>query len=81
MQKVYIKGYKQHQYCTDIFKLRIFNFMFRWFIDCGEWFVYFYFNKLSVRLSGAGNMIEKYTEEEYIKWLNDHHNWNSENEI
>jgi len=81
MQKVYIKGYKQYQYCTDIFKVRIFNFMFWWFIDCGEWFVYFHSSKFSIRLSEAGNMIEKNTKKEYRKWLNDCHNWNNEDEI
>ena len=78
MQKVYVKGYKRHRYSTNILELRVFNFLLDYFIDCGEWFIYLHFNKLSIRLSGAGNMIEKHTKEEHQKWLNEWHKWCSE---
>lgn len=30
------------------------NFQFRWFTDCGEWFIYIHLGKRWWRFSGAG---------------------------
>jgi hypothetical protein len=44
----------------DILWFTIGRFEFRWFTDCGEWFIYFDWNYddkcISRRLSSAGNM-------------------------
>ncbi len=73
MRKFYLKGHKKNQYCTDILKIRIYNFMFWWFIDCGEWFIYLYFSKFSLRFSGAGFIKDKYNKKEHLKWLKEFH--------
>jgi hypothetical protein len=70
--KFFIKGYKKNKYSTNILTIRIHNFLLDWFIDCGEWFIYLHFPSQSIRFSGAGNMIEKHTKTNHIKWLNEY---------
>lgn len=72
MKNFYIRGCYKESYCTNILTIRIHNFLFDWFIDCGEWFIYFHFCKRSFRFSGAGNMIEKHTKESHLKWLKEY---------
>jgi nuclear transport factor 2 (NTF2) superfamily protein len=37
-----------------IFVLRIKRFAFRWFTDCGEWFIYLEMGKRNIRFSSCG---------------------------
>jgi hypothetical protein len=50
--------------CIDYLWFKIGRFHFRWFLDCGEWFIYieWWTQKIikGFRLSGAGNMILNY---------------------
>jgi hypothetical protein len=65
-----MKILKKHELGWDILWFRIGRYRFKWFTDCGEWFIYFIWNakKYSrcVRLSGAGcyNKVYKNTKEE-----------------
>jgi len=38
----------------DFIIFRTKPFQFKWFTDCGEWFVYIYFGKRWVRFSSCG---------------------------
>jgi hypothetical protein len=41
---------------TYVFHLVSKYFQFRWFTDCGEWFIYIHIGKKWCRFSGAGFM-------------------------
>lgn len=43
----------------NILSFKIFKFQFKWFTDCGSWFIYIYFGKNFIRLSDCGNYISK----------------------
>lgn len=54
--------HEEHPYedCIDYLWFKIWKLHFRWFLDCGEWFVYLeWWTKDYIkgfRFSGAGNM-------------------------
>lgn len=55
----YYTGGDHHQNIyqgTYIFHLVANYFQFRWFTDCGEWFLYIHLGKRWWRFSGAGYM-------------------------
>ena len=57
-------GYEQYNDCINYLFLTILRFHFRWFLDCGEWFMYieWWTKKItySARFSSAGNMFTKH---------------------
>ena len=50
-----LNGYRDYQ-GTHIFQFITKPFQFRWFTDCGEWFLYIHLGKKWWRFSGAGYM-------------------------
>ncbi len=56
LKKYYTDGRQDYQGIYILwFDWKIFKF--RWFTDCGEWFIYIYFGKYRwIRFSGAGYM-------------------------
>ena len=58
--------FRKHEYGMMILRIQLFGCYFRWFTDCGEWFIYIGYdgNKKHrfVRLSSVGCYYEKYKE-------------------
>lgn len=73
MRKVYFKGYKKHEYSTNIFEIRIFDFLAYWFIDVGVHFLYVNFGCRYFRFSTAGFMTEKLSKKDFKEWINKYH--------
>ena len=43
----------------NILSFKILKFKFKWFTDCGSWFIYMYFGKSFIRFSDCGTYISK----------------------
>jgi hypothetical protein len=53
------------EYCSfDYLSIKILRFSFKWFLDCGDWFIYITWRKkkevVGYRFSSAGNMKVNY---------------------
>jgi len=59
MKKISIEIYKKNEYCIDILTIKFFKFLFKWFIDCGDWFIYVYWGFKYLRFSSAGFLYGK----------------------
>ena len=70
MKKIFVYGYKKHEYSTDIFQLRIFRFFIDWFTELEDtWFVYIFFGRRWLRFSNAGFIAGTLEEKDYAEWL------------
>lgn len=56
--KKYYTGSGSYQ-GINILSFKILKFKFKWFTDCGSWFIYMYFGKSFIRFSDCGTYISK----------------------
>jgi hypothetical protein len=73
--KILTRDFPCDKSCIDYFWLRFLWFSFRWFLDCGEWFVYVEIHNkrrtIGYRFSSAGNMPVNHKNDDVHFWFSE----------